>query len=97
MEVGSGAHNTSVDGGRSQGGGAHAQLASVPGSDGEAHVEAHDSSAPVGGSSGTPTEDIHIQETHTQELTLRGLIIHDHQFRSLIIVALTHCRIDGMA
>ena len=43
------------------------------GSDGEAHVEAHVSSAPVGGSSGTPTEETHSQETHTQELALRGL------------------------
>ena len=73
MEVNSGAHNTSVDGSRSQGGGAHAPQASVPGSDGEAHVEAHVSSAPVGGSSGTPTEETHTQETHTQELALRGL------------------------
>ena len=85
MEAGSGAHNTSVDGSRSQGGGAHAPLASVPGSDGEAHVEAHVSSAPVGGSSGTPTEETHTQETHTQELALRGLCFH-YPFSRLLLL-----------
>ena len=57
MEACSGPHNTSVDGNRLQGGGAHVPSTSVRGSDGEAHVEAHVSSSLVGGSLGTPTEE----------------------------------------
>ena len=79
MDAGSEAHNTSVDGSRSEGAGAHAPLASAPGSDGEAHVEAHVSSAPVGGPSGTPSE-----ETHTQELALRGLCFQ-YSFSRLLL------------
>ena len=84
QHFGSGAHNTSVDGSRSEGAGAHAPLANFLGSDGEAHVEAHVSSAPVGGSSGTPTEETHTQETHTQELALRGLCFQSPFSRLLL-------------